>query len=155
MKEGRHARFLPVRDLKFSVGIAQPGADHPRIRVPIGEVAQPAQRQGGHFRVIIQEEQIASSGEFGGLVAGSGEAAILGIAHQQHLGVVARHHLGSPIDGVVVHDDDFKVDALRPIAQRFQAFAQHLPTVPIGDTDRNVYRSVAADTLLPGRRIGR
>jgi hypothetical protein len=54
---------------------------------------------------------------------------------QDDLGELARDHVGRPVAGGVVDDDDLDGDAGVAGAQRGEAGAEQVAAVPVGDAD--------------------
>jgi hypothetical protein len=153
VQERRHRRLEAVRHLRAAVAVAQPRADQPRLGVRPGVVEQPAQGERRHDRVVVEEEQVAAAGAAGGLVVGAGEAAVVGVAQQPHLGELLLDHVGGAVGRGVVHDDGLQADALRLVVQRRQAGAEQVAAVPVGDAHRHVDGPVAEE-LPPPRLYG-
>ncbi len=154
MQERRQRRPVAVRHLRLAVAAAQPWPDDAGGRVGLGELDQSPQGPGRHEGVVVEEEQVAAAGQAGGLVVGPREAEVRGVADQDDLGEVAGHHVRGAVGRGVVDDDRFEADALRLVEQRFEAGAEQVAAIPVGDADRDVDGPGVEEAVDPGGAAG-
>jgi len=161
LQEGGCQRWeTAARGLDGAIGIQDAGTQGTHVRVLVHPVDHGSKRSRPHFRIRVQQQQVATLGQGQALVVGLGEASVGIVGHQANPGMVLPDHGHAAVGrGVVYHDGlagIWAVGQREQVSNRlgslstdaFQAAGEQFSHVPIDDDDGEVARCVSHIPML-------